>query len=289
MKNLVTAVLFALMSATPGLAAAGPTLRVLLYGDAGTGEKPQFDVARAMTARHSVAPFGFALSLGDNWYTHEKDALPRIFEAPYSALISRGLVFYQTLGNHDHQDGRREIELEYAKGHPSFGLPAPSYVVTRPELKLIVLDLARADSQINLPPEKIRWLETELCTKSPEPWKALALHYHLWSTGPRGDHPELQKLLLPLLARCPVDFVLSGHEHHAELFEPMPGTWAVISGNGGAATRPQRSPSTQKSLFYTLEKGFAELELSRTEARIAFYDDSDQGPKLRFSKLRTKK
>jgi len=281
LKHAIPLLLLPLALATPSDAA----LHVLLYGDAGTAEPSQFEVAQAMNQRHRESRFDFGISVGDNWYSDSPHMLPKIFEAPYAPLIASGLVLYQTLGNHDHLEHRDVEELEYAKTHPSFGLPARSYVITRPELKLVVLDVATAKSQIDLPPEKLAWLEKELCSASPEPWKALALHYHLWSTGPRGDNKELQRLLLPLLERCPVDFILSGHEHQAEFFTPTPKTWALIIGNGGARAHDVRMPSEQKSHHFQLEKGFAELNLTATQAQVHFFDTH---ARVRFSQTRSK-
>ncbi|MFN7685037.1 MAG: metallophosphoesterase [Oligoflexia bacterium] len=262
------------LSMTPAFAA--PALRVLIYGDAGTGQQPQLEVGQAMATRHAQAPFHFALSLGDNWYreddTQDPEALKRIFDTPYAGLISTGLVMYQTLGNHDHRAGHMERELEYSKTHPSFKLPARDYVVLKPELKIIVIDVLTESSKVDLPPERMAFLEKELCAKDPQPWKALALHSHVFNTGPRGDNEDLKKALLPLLSRCAPDFVFSGHEHHAEFMKPMGQTWFVISGNGGAEDREGRGKSERPSEFFSREHGFAELQLTSKDAKLVFYN-----------------
>ncbi len=276
----------------PAFAAAKPT-RLLVYGDAGTGEEPQMQVARAMARRHAEKPFSLGISMGDNWYIDEPadqgTVLRKVFGLPYEALTRSGLVLYQTLGNHDHETGREQAELEYARTHKGFGLPSPSYVVLRPHLKLIVLDAANHESKVELPEERMKWLEKELCEKAPSDrqgrWKVLTLHYQVFGTGKRGDFPELKQKLLPLLDRCPPDFVLSGHDHHAELMEPRGKTWFVISGNGGAGVRPNRGTSELKSLFFSLERGFAELVLSKDKAHLAFFDTS---LKPLFEKSRTR-
>jgi hypothetical protein len=284
---------FAPLRASGAPAVPAGTTRILVYGDAGVAEEPQLQVARAMARRHSAKPFSFALSTGDNWYidepTEAASALKQIFEIPYAPLIQSRLVLYQTLGNHDHEANRMQTELEYARTHPSFGLPAPSYVIERPHLKLIVLDAANAESKVELPEERMKWLEKELCetapSTGPKPWRVLSLHYQVFGTGKRGDFPELKQKLLPLLDRCPADFVLSGHEHHAELMEPRGTTWFVISGTGGAWARPARGKSELKSQFFSLEKGFAELTLTRNRAHLAFLDTS---LKTLFEKSRTR-
>ncbi len=262
-----------------------PSLRVLIYGDAGVGTPDQLAVGKAMATRHASVRYDFGLSVGDNWYINEDNALSKIFEAPYAPLIASGLVLYQTLGNHDHQLGRDSIQLEYAKTHPSFGLPEPSYVISRPELKLVVLDAANAKGTVNLPSDRLKWLETQLCSPRKEPWLALSLHYQIWGTGPRGDFKELKEALLPLFKKCPPDFVLSGHEHHAEFMEPMGTTWISIHGNGGAKYRESRNTSERKSLFYQAEKGFAELNLTSTEAQMLFWDTE---LKQKFARTKTK-
>jgi hypothetical protein len=44
----------------------GSTLRFAVIGDNGTGEEPQYDVARELLKAHATVPFEFVLMMGDN-------------------------------------------------------------------------------------------------------------------------------------------------------------------------------------------------------------------------------
>lgn len=78
-------------------------LRILVTGDAGTGARPQWQVADAMRELHAREPFSFALGLGDNVYEQgpwsDDDAqFAAKFEDPNHDLDFPWLMVQ---GNHD--------------------------------------------------------------------------------------------------------------------------------------------------------------------------------------------
>src|SRR5437868_6730900 len=83
-------------------------LKFAILGDTGTGTPPQYDIGKKLAANHATFPFEFVIMLGDNMYGGEspKDFQNK-FEKPYEALLSMGMKFYASLGNHDIPD--REI------------------------------------------------------------------------------------------------------------------------------------------------------------------------------------
>jgi predicted MPP superfamily phosphohydrolase len=71
-------------------------------GDNGTGEQPEYDVAKQMDAWHGRFPYDMVIMLGDNMYGGQQPAdFVRKFQTPYKALLDAGVKFYATLGNHD--------------------------------------------------------------------------------------------------------------------------------------------------------------------------------------------
>src|SRR5215510_4238391 len=44
------------------------SVKFAVIGDNGTGERPQYEVARQMTTSHSKFPFDLVIMLGDNMY-----------------------------------------------------------------------------------------------------------------------------------------------------------------------------------------------------------------------------
>jgi hypothetical protein len=255
---------------------------IAIYGDAGRGNPEQFELGQAMARRHAVKPFRFALSTGDNQYdSTTPDIMKSIFEEPFADLIKQGIPFFQTPGNHDMDEGRIEEQLLYSRrvdalkqGKGGWVMPAPNYVIRDRFVKVIVLNVTAPGSEFPYPREALEFAEAELAEETSD-WKILCCHYHLWSTGLRGDHDEMKAVFLPLLERFPVDFFFAGHEHHAEVFAPWQGMHFAIVGHG-SEIREHVMPSAQQCLFRTNEIGFSELTLDAEKACLAFIDRRGQ-------------
>lgn len=250
---------------------------VLIYGDAGSGDEFQRAVGLAMWRDHRKSPFSFAVSTGDNQYLPTTpDVYERVFERPYAELVKAGLPFYQTVGNHDVEEGRLAEQLAYAervdalgRGTGGFVLPSQNYVIQKPNLTWIFASVGDGYGRIAITEETQSFLETSLREAQGTGWVILTTHYPLFSTGPRGDNAALQRKLLPLLERYPVDFYFSGHEHHAELLKPWEWMSQAVVGNG-REIRPGRRSSARPSLFFMSEIGFARLRIKQTTARLSF-------------------
>ena len=253
-------------------------MRIAIYGDAGRGNREQMELGRIMAQRHALNPFHFALSTGDNQYdTTTPETMKSVFEEPFAALIEAGLPFYQTPGNHDMDENRIEAQLLYsraidalARGKGGWVLPAENYVIQSSQVKVIVLNVTLAQSEFVYPTRALEFAKKEWATAKGR-WLIMSFHYHLWSTGLRGDHQEMKEVFLPFFAQYPVDFVFVGHEHHAETFAPWHGMHYALIGNG-SDIRDQLMPSDQACLFRTNEIGFAELTLEEHTARLVFID-----------------
>ena len=103
-------------SAAPQVQAAAPrstlpndsdSVKFLVIGDSGTGDRPQYEVAEKIVEARTRFPFEFAIMLGDNMYGGEKAIdFVRKFETPYKPLLDDGVKFYASLGNHDDPNQR---------------------------------------------------------------------------------------------------------------------------------------------------------------------------------------
>jgi len=85
------------------VAPAGEPIRVLAFGDFGTGSAAQKQTAAAMVAYHKTHPFDFGLTLGDNFYVRGMTSPddPR-WQTQWEQLYSpMHIPFYAVLGNHD--------------------------------------------------------------------------------------------------------------------------------------------------------------------------------------------
>jgi hypothetical protein len=234
-------------------------------------------------------PFDFAISAGDNlqlkpWPSviavWDDGGLDEAFARPFEPLIRAGVRFYAALGNHDHQGFRSWLERRYsekldaeAKGIGGFVLAAPDYVVRRNGVKIVFLDVATAFSELNWSQQRGEFARRELC-EGEETWTILVFHYPLWSSGEHGRDgavSELRAAVLPILKDCSVDLVLSGHDHHAELFS-YPGKVKTRVALVGNTARPHPTPyePERPSLFRTSESGFTEIDIHGTTAELSF-------------------
>src|SRR5688572_3660826 len=208
------------------------SVRFLVIGDAGTGDRRQNEVAAQIVRYYAEFPFTFAIMLGDNIYGKERPQdFARKFEGPYRKLLDAGVKFHAALGNHDDQNQR------YYK---PFNLDGQRYRTFKEgHVRFFILDSNYLD------PEQVRWLEKELEASDSE-WKIAYFHHPLYTTARRGPEVELRAILEPLFVKHGVDVVFAGHEHVYERFKPQRGIHQFLAG-GGAKLRKgdtRRGPLT---------------------------------------------
>lgn len=270
-------------SADPGAAPAvaklplpdSDRLRVLVTGDAGTGARPQWQVADAMREQHARQPFSFALGLGDNVYEQgpwsDDDAqFSAKFEDPNHDLDFPWLMVQ---GNHDNSsilpgDGgwllRGDHEVAYHARSARWFMPSRYYSVRIPQeqpiVEFFVLDLNpiaaylpplfapywAADGQFMT--EQAAWLDRAI-DESPAKWKIACTHHPYVNNGPHGNAGEYEGLSIEpidgrhvkdffeahVLGRC--QFLLSGHDHSLQVLEPNPASKGTRQIISGAAAK----------------------------------------------------
>ena len=83
------------------------SLKFVVFGDFGTGDRDQYELAARMNELHATFPFELATLVGDNLYGSERPQdFKRKFEEPYKPLLDKGVKFYASLGNHDAREQR---------------------------------------------------------------------------------------------------------------------------------------------------------------------------------------
>jgi predicted phosphodiesterase len=213
-------------------------LNFAVIGDTGTGEEPQFRVAREMVKRRAQTPFDFVLMLGDNIYGGGKPQYfkPR-FEEPYKELLGAGVKFYAALGNHD-----APYAAEHVK-YPHFNMGGRYYTFTKGD---DLVQFFALDSN-EMTPAQLAWLEREL-KDSKAKWKVAFLHHSIYSSA--RMHPPyatLRAQLEPLFVKHQVNIVFAGHSHAYERVRPQQGVQYITAGSGGKLMRGtlnRRSPLT---------------------------------------------
>jgi 3',5'-cyclic AMP phosphodiesterase CpdA len=240
---------------------------ILLYSDIGYANLGQYEATEEMARRHAEYPFSFAISAGDNIQLKPEifgprsmiwgdDVMEETFERPFTALIRDGVRFYAQ-----------------TRGIGGFVLPSPDYVVRRNGIKIVFLDVATAFSNLNWSEQRAAFARQALQIQE-EKWQILVFHYPLWSSGEHSRDKaliDLRKVMLPILNDYPVDFVVSGHDHHAELFHYQGKIKTRIAIVGNTA-RPHDLPYEPEipSKFRSNIRGFAELDIQDNRAVLTF-------------------
>lgn len=200
--------------------AGSDSVRFLVLGDTGTGDRAQFAVGVQVWKSHQVFPYEFAIMLGDNIYGSERPQdFARKFEQPYKPLIDAKIPFYASLGNHD--DPNQRYYKLFGMGGERF------YSFQKKDVRFFALDSNYMDK------DQQSWLQKEL-SGSTEKWKVAFFHHPIYSSGGRhGSEVDLRAIVEPLFLKYGVNVVFSGHEHFYERLKPQKGLHYFTS--GGAA------------------------------------------------------
>src|SRR5262245_17654987 len=228
------------------------SVKFAVIGDNGTGERPQYEVGEQMARSRASFAFDTVIMLGDNMYGSQGPAdFIRKFEQPYKGLLSAGVQFFATLGNHDNQLNR------YYKPFNMSGERYYSFV--KKNVRFFVLD---SDS---LDPKQLAWLDDTLSGSTDE-WKICYFHHPLYSDGgTHGSAVELRVVLEPMFLKYGVNVVFSGHEHFYERLTPQKGIYYFISGAAGQLRRGDVERSEFKAAAFDQDQSFMLVEITGAE------------------------
>jgi predicted phosphodiesterase len=228
-----------------------PEVKFAILGDTGTGGREQYEIGQKLTATRGTFPFEFVILLGDNMYGGEsaKDFQNK-FEKPYEALLSTGIKFYASLGNHDVPE--RQI------AYKPFNMGGQRYYTFKPKdgVRFFALDSNYMDQK------QLQWLENELKGSGSE-WKVLFFHHPLYSSGEKhGPSLELRKVLEPLLTKNGVDVVFAGHEHFYERVKPQNGIQYFILGSSAKLRKGGIEKTELTAKGFDTDNAFMVAEIS---------------------------
>jgi len=228
---------------------AEDSVKFLVIGDSGTGDRAQHAVAAQIATAHSRFAFDFAIMLGDNLYGSENErAYETKFVRPYKPLLDAGVKFYAALGNHDEPAQR---------WYKPFNMDGRRYYTHgKEDVEFFVLD------STYMTPQQIEWLEDEL-RESGAKWKIPYMHHPIYSSGERhGSERDLQVLIEPLFVQHGVDVVFAGHEHFYERLKPQRGIHYITQGGSAKLRRGNirdDSPLTAKG--FDTDRSFTLVEI----------------------------
>src|SRR5688572_18163616 len=184
-------------AAAPALEALPPvgkdSVKFLVIGDSGTGDRAQIETAAQMWRARSVFPYEFAIMLGDNMYGSERPQdYARKFEVPYKPLLDAKIAFYASLGNHD------DPNQIYYKGFNMDGKRFYSFKKDKlgsPGVRFFALD------SNYMTREQLEWLDKELAASGSD-WKIAFFHHPLYSSGGRhGSEVDLRDQVEPIFLK----------------------------------------------------------------------------------------
>ncbi len=238
---------------------AGTTAGFVAFGDGGTGEAVQRQVADKMAAWINSGHRADALvEAGDNVYP---DGNPSRFAAtiatPYAAIRSADRPLWVALGNHDVQAGHGAEQLAY------LSLPAMPYAKTITGAQLLFLDANRPDAA------QATWLETQLSAPGPA-LRIVIFHQPAYSCATHGSTALIGSLWVPILEAHRVALVINGHDHYYERFRSSSDVTYVVTGGGGNALYA-RNPSctgTPPSQATAARHHFLGVEIAGSNLRL---------------------
>jgi len=241
------------ISPLPAALPARPgSLKFAAIGDNGTGDRAQYDVGQRMATERQRFPFELVIMLGDNMYGRQQpEDFVTKFERPYAALLSAGVAFYASLGNHDNP---RNSQYEgFHMGGERY------YTFNRKNVRFFVLDSNQMD------PKQLAWIDDAL-KQSQDEWKICYFHHPLYSDGGRhGPSVQLRVALEPLLVKYGVNLVFSGHDHIYERLTPQKGIVYFVSGSAGELRKGDVRPSATTAAYFDQDQSFMLVEIAGDE------------------------
>jgi 3',5'-cyclic AMP phosphodiesterase CpdA len=246
---LAVAAVELLAAQTASLPDRPESLKFAVIGDTGTGAPPQFDVGTRLNEARGAFPFDMVIMLGDNIYGRQtaQDFVDK-FRRPYAALLTGGVTFYASLGNHDSPMNR------YYPGFNMGGLRY--YTYTKKNTQFFVLDSNAMDVK------QVAWLENAL-KESREEWKICYFHHPLYSDGGRhGSEVELRVILEPIFVKYGVNVVYSGHDHIYERIKPQKGITYFVNGSSGELRPGDTHQSDMTAAYFDRDQAFSLVEIA---------------------------
>ena len=225
------------------------TVKFLVLGDTGTGDRGQYDTAAQVWKSHEVFPYEFAIMVGDNIYGSERPQdFKSKFETPYKPLLDANIPFYAALGNHD--DPNQRFYKPFGMNGQRF------YTYQKKDVRFFALDSNYMDK------DQQAWLEKELSASNSK-WKIAYFHHPLYSSGAtHGSEVDLRTIIEPLFKKYNVNVVFAGHEHFYERIKPQGGIYYFTAG-GSAKLRAGdlRSGTNLTAKGFDTEQSFMVVEL----------------------------
>jgi hypothetical protein len=238
------------------------SIKFAAIGDAGRGDRAQYEVSAQMQAFREVFPYDFVVMLGDNVYDGgTPEDYRQKFELPYKPLLEEDVEFYATIGNHDAVN-QPLYEPFNMGGKRYYTFKADRSLLARitdTDVQFFMVDTETLDRT------QVAWLDREM-RRSDARWKIPIYHRPIYTSGRYAAPARLfRNMLEPVFLRHGVKVALSGHEHFYERIHPQQGITYFISGGAGSLREGdiRRTPLTAKG--FDVDYHFMLFEVTRDE------------------------
>jgi acid phosphatase len=218
--------------------AAADTMRFLVIGDSGSGNRDQKMVANAMEGRCRGVGVDGIIHVGDVFYVTGVKSVDdpkwqsRVF-GPYGNACLKDAPIYSVFGNHDYS-GNTNVEIQVARENTRWVKPYRFYDILFGDLvHVIAFDAWFPDFCFDPSKCAIDFLLDSM-ERHDAHWRIVFGHYPMSSGSARTFTGLRGWLLRRLLCTKDVDLYLAGHDHHLEyrtLDDCNPSL--IISGAGG--------------------------------------------------------
>jgi len=224
------------------------SVKFLVLGDTGTGDRGQYETAGPAWKAHAVFPYEFAIMLGDNIYGSERPQdFKSKFETPYKPMIDADIPFYAALGNHD--DPNQRFYKLFGMGGQRF------YSYQKKGAQFFALDSNYMDK------DQQAWLEKELSASNAK-WKIAYFHHPLYSSGAtHGSEVDLRTIIEPMFKKYNVNLVFAGHEHFYERIKPQGGIYYFTAGGSAKLRTGDIRTSNLTAKGFDTEQSFMVVEI----------------------------
>lgn len=225
------------------------SVRFAVIGDSGSGQPPQYEVAREMQEARAKFPFTFVIMCGDNINGgHGPHAFQEKFEKPYKGLLAAGVKFYASLGNHDNPNER--FYKPFNMGGERY------YSFKEGNATFFALDSNHMDAA------EVAWLKKQLQSTN-SAWKICFFHHPLYSDGrTHGPDMDLRAVLQPIFVQYHVNVVFSGHDHVYERVKPQKGIYYFVEGNSGELRYHNLRRSAEMAAGFDTDRAFMLVEIA---------------------------
>lgn len=245
---------------TPPPSAQG--MGFLTFGDFGTGESEQYQVAQGIKSFCASNDCQFIAGLGDNIYDDGVSSVTDAqwqtkFEKPYAVF---DIVFRPSLGNHDVRKSA-QAQIDYSKVSKKWDMPARYYSFVKGNATFFVIDTNDFSATQQL------WLSKGLQDAN-TPWKIVYGHHPIYSYGEHGNTAGLDQKLLPIL-RDKAQFYLAGHDHDMQVLDCGNKLTCVIS---GAAAKLRPTDEGTRTLYAKSILGFTHIQIKGDVANLRMLD-----------------